>query len=325
MDSRKPLKLIAALVMSAVVPQALHAQTYPNRPIRLVVPYAAGGATDIIARAAAAEIGKTIGQPVNVDNRPGAGGNVGADMVAKAAPDGYTMLMSPSSLHGISPFLYSRLPYDPNKDLAPVIVLASLANVLVVNPEVKANSVSELVALIRAQPGKLTYASSGNGSTIHLSGEMFKHMLGLEITHVPYKGSGPAVTDLIGGQVQMMFDNIPSAIPHVRAGKLRALATTGPKRSIAFPELPTMIESGLAGFEATGWFGFSMPVGTPKEIIARMNAEAQKAIRSPEFIRRMNDMGYEIVGSTPEQMAMMIQDELQRWGPVVKASGAKVD
>ncbi len=319
------LAMVATMAAALAAPDGVLAQAYPSKPIRLIVPYAAGGATDIIARAAAAEISKSIGQPVTVDNRPGAGGNIGSEMAARAAPDGYTMLMSPSSLHGITPFLYSKLNYDPNKDLAPIIVLGSFANVLVVNPEVKANSVSELVALIRAQPGKLSYASSGSGSTIHMSGEMFKHMLNLDLTHVPYKGSAPAVTDLIGGQVQLMFDNIPSAIGHIRAGRLRALATTGPKRAASLPDLPTMIESGFPGYESVAWFGLAMPAGTPREIIDRMNAEGQKATRAPDFIKRMSDLGYEIVGGTPEQMAAMIQGEVRRWGPVVKASGAKVD
>ena len=301
------------------------AQAYPAKPVRLIVPFAPGGATDIIARAAAIELSKTLGQPVAVDNRPGAGGNVGSEMVARSAADGYTMVMSASSLHGITPFLYTKLTYDPNKDLVPVIVLASFSNVLVVHPAVKANSVKELITFVKAQPGKLTCASSGSGSTIHMSCEMFKHMLGLDITHVPYKGSGPAVTDLMGGQVDMMFDNIPSAITHIRSGKLRALATTGPKRAVALSDLPTMIEAGVPGYESSAWFGLAMPAGTPKEIIARMNAEGQKAAKAPEFIKRMSDLGYEVIGGTPEQMAAMIQDEIKRWGPIVKASGAKVD
>jgi len=320
-----PLALAAMLALAAFAPQPAEAQSYPTKPVRLVVPYAPGGATDIIARAAAIELTKTLGQSVIVDNRAGAGGNVGSEMVAKSAPDGYTMVMSASSLHGITPFLYTKLNYDPNRDLVPVIVFASFANVLVLNPGVKANSVKELIALARAQPGRLTCASSGSGSTIHMSCEMFKQMLGLDITHVPYKGSGPAITDLMGGQVHMMFDNIPSAISHIRGGKLRALATTGPTRAVALPELPTMIEAGVPGYESTAWFGLAMPAGTPKEIIARMNAEGQKAAKAPEFIKRMTDLGYEIVGGTPEQMAAMIQDEIRRWGPIVKASGAKVD
>ena len=325
MKSLTSLTSATLLTLALITPQHGQAQPYPSKPVRLIVPYAPGGATDIISRASAIELSKTLGQSVVVDNRPGAGGNVGAEMAAKSAPDGYTMLMSASSLHGITPFLYSKLNYDPNKDLAPVIVFASFANVLVLNPGVKANSLKELIALVRAQPGKLACASSGSGSTIHMSCEMFKQMLGLDITHVPYRGSGPALTDLLGGQVHMMFDNIPSAISHIRSGKLRALATTGPVRSVTLPELPTMIEAGLPGYESTAWFGLAMPAGTPKEIIVRMNAEGQKAAKAPDFVKRMNDLGYEIVGGTPEQMAAMIQDEIKRWGPIVKASGAKVD
>src|SRR5688572_18819016 len=320
----KNLSLLLAATLALACGNAA-AQAYPNKPIRLIVPYAPAGATDIIARAAALELSKTLGQPVNVDNRPGAGGNLGSEMAARAAPDGYTMVMSASSLHGITPFLYTKLSYDPNKDLAPVIVLAGFANVLVLHPSVKANSLRELTALAKAQPGKLSCASSGSGSTIHMSCEMYKHMLGLQIEHIPYKGSGPAMIDLIGGQVNLMFDNIPSAITHIRGGKLRALATTGPKRAVSLPDLPTMIESGVPGYESTAWFSLAMPAGTPREIIVRMNAEGQKATKAPDFIKRMTELGYEIVGGSPELMASMIQDELKRWGPIVKASGAKVD
>jgi len=319
------LSMAMASLFAALLPAAAHAQGYPNKPIRLVVPYAPGGATDIIGRAAAAELSKTMGQQVIIENRPGAGGNLGAEQVARSAPDGYTLLVSPSSLHGITPFLYNKLTYDPNKDLAPIIVLGSFANVLVMNPSIKANSVSELVALIKASPGKFTYASSGSGSTIHLSGEMFKSMLNLDIAHVPYKGSSPALTDLMGGQVSIMFDNIPSAITFIRSGKLKALATTGPTRATSLPELPTMIEAGFPGYISTAWFGIVAPAGTPKEIIARLNAEGQKAAKSPDFIKRMNELGYDIVGGSPEQMGAMIQEEVKRWGPVVKASGAQVD
>ncbi len=322
--SRVLAAALCALSLSALAPAA-SAQAFPNKPIRLVVPYAPGGATDIIGRAAAVELSRLLGQPVNVDNRPGAGGNVGAEFVARSAPDGYTLVVSPSSLHGITPFLYSKLNYDPNKDLKPVIVLGAFANVLVVNQNVKANSVKELIAEIKANPGKFSYASSGSGSTIHLSGEMFKAQTGLDIPHVPYKGSGPAITDLIGGQVQLMFDNIPSAITHIRSGKLKALATTGEARSKTLPELPTMRESGMSDYLSTAWFGIAAPAGTPPEIIAKLNAEGQKAVASPEFIRKMNEYGYDVVGGTPEKMAAMIQDELKRWGPLVKASGAKVD
>jgi tripartite-type tricarboxylate transporter receptor subunit TctC len=317
--------LAAVLAVATLSPSGAHAQAYPNKPIRLIVPYAPGGATDIISRAVAIELTKTLGQAVAVDNRPGAGGNLGSEMAARSAPDGYTLLTSASSLHGITPFLYKKLNYDPNKDLLPVIVLAGFANVLVLNPAVPANSVKDVIALARAQPGKLTCASSGSGSTIHMSCEMFKHMLGLQITHVPYKGSGPAMIDLLAGQVNLMFDNIPSAISHVRGGKLRALATTGARRSPTLPDLPTMIESGVPGFESTAWFGIAVPAGTPKDIIARLNADGQRAVKSPEFVKRITDLGYEIIGGTPEQMASMIQDEYKRWGPIVKASGATVD
>jgi tripartite-type tricarboxylate transporter receptor subunit TctC len=319
------IALASAVTLAALSPLYAHAQAYPNKPIRLVVPYAPGGATDIISRAVSVELSKTLGQAVNVDNRPGAGANLGSELVARSAPDGYTLLTSASSLHGITPFLYKKLNYDPNKDLAPVIVLAGFANVLVLNPAVPATSVKDVIALAKAQPGKLTCASSGSGSTIHMSCEMFKHILGLDIIHVPYKGSGPAVIDLIGGQVNMMFDNIPSSISHIRGGKLRALATTGAKRSPTLPDLPTIIESGVPGYESTAWFGIVVPAATPRDIIARLNAEGQKAVKSPEFVKRMTDLGYEIIGGTPEQMASMIQDEYKRWGPIVIGSGAKVD
>ena len=319
------ITLALTLAVAALSPSGAFGQAYPSKPIRLIVPYAPGGATDIISRAVAIELSKTLGQPVNVDNRPGAGANLGSEMAARSSPDGYTLLTSASSLHGITPFLYKKLNYDPNKDLAPVIVLAGFANVLVVNPAVPANSVKDVIALVKAQPGKFTCASSGSGSTIHMSCEMFKHMLGLDITHVPYKGSGPAVTDLMGGQVSMMFDNIPSSITHIRSGKLRALATTGAKRAASLPDLPTIAESGVPGYESTAWFGLAVPAATPKEIVARLNAEGQKATKSPEFVRRMTDLGYEIVGGTSEQMAEMIQEEYRRWGPIVKASGATVD
>ena len=320
-------KLIATSCagMLACVSGLAMSQQYPVKPVRVIVPFAPGGGSDITARQFSAKLSEFLGQQFVVENRGGAGGLIGMELTARAAPDGYTMVMSASSLHGITPFLYSKLNYDPNKDLVPVIVFASLANVLVVNPGVAAGSVKELTALAKAQPGKLTCASSGSGSTIHMSCEMYKSMLGLNITHIPYRGSGPAVADLMGGQVNLMFDNIPSAISHIRSGKLRALATTGPRRAVALPDLPTMIEAGVPGYESTAWFGLAMPAGTPKEIISRMNAEGQKAAKAPEFIKRMTDLGYEIVGGTPEQMAAMIQDEIKRWGPIVKASGAKVD
>ena len=315
--------LVALLFALAAAPVA--AQNYPARPIRLICPFPPAGAVDIASRAIANELTRTLGQTVTVENRPGAGGNLGAEMAARSAPDGYTLFMSTSGIQAINPALYAKMPIDVNKELVPVAPLVSLNNVLVLHPSVKAGSVKEVIALAKAQPGKIPYASSGNGTSIHMSGAMFTQMTAIDMIHIPYKGSGPAVIDLLAGQVSMMFDNIPSALPHIKAGKLRALATTGAKRAVSMPELPTMIEAGVAGYESTAWFGLAVPAGTPKDIIARLNADGQKATRAPEFIKRMTDLGYEIVGGTPEQMAAMIQDELKRWGPIVKVSGAKVD
>jgi tripartite-type tricarboxylate transporter receptor subunit TctC len=315
---------IAAGTLAAALP-ASRAQAFPSKPIRLICPFPPGGAVDIASRAIAAELSKTIGQPVNVENRPGAGGNIGGAEAARSAPDGHTIFMTTSGIQAINPVLYSKMPFDPAKDLVPIAALVSLSNVLVVHPSVKANSVQELIALAKAQPKSLNCASSGSGTSIHMSLEMFKQLTKTDIVHVPYKGSAPALTDLLGGQVQLMFDNIPSAISQIRAGKLKALATTGPKRSATLPDLPTMIEAGFPNYQSTAWFGISAPAGTPREIIDRLNAEGQKAVRAPDFVKRMNELGYDIVGGTPEQMAAMIQEELRRWGPVVKASGAKVD
>jgi tripartite-type tricarboxylate transporter receptor subunit TctC len=260
-----------------------------------------------------------------VENRPGAGGNLGGEAAAKAAPDGYTLFMSTSGIQAINPALYAKMNFDPNKDLVPVAPLVSLNNVLVLHPSVKANSVKDVIALAKAQPGKIAYASSGNGTSIHMSGAMFTHLTGIDMIHVPYKGSGPAVTDLLAGQVQMMFDNIPSSLPHIKAGKLKALATTGAKRDPALPDLPTIAEAGVPGYESGVWFGLMVPAGTPKEIVARLNAEAVKGARSPEFVKRMGDLGYNFIPGSPEQMSELIKAEIARWTPIVKASGAKVD
>jgi tripartite-type tricarboxylate transporter receptor subunit TctC len=307
----------------AALPAA--AQSYPSKPIRLICPFPPAGAVDIASRAIANEMTKTIGQPVTVENRPGAGGNLGAEAAAHAAPDGYTLFMSTSGIQAINPALYAKMPIDVNKELAPVAPLVSLNNVLVLHPSVKANSVKELIALAKAQPGKIPYASSGNGTSIHMSGAMFTQMTGVDMIHIPYKGSGPAVTDLLAGQVSLMFDNIPSSLPHIKAGKLRALATTGAKRDPALPDLPTIAEAGVPGYESGVWFGLMVPAATPKEIVARLNAEAVKGANAPEFQKRMKDLGYNIIPGTPEHMAEMIKAEIARWTPIVKASGAKVD
>ena len=313
--------LMAALCVTAVA----QAQSFPNKPIRLICPFPPGGAVDIASRAIATELTKTLGQPVTVDNRPGAGGNIGGAEAARSAPDGYTIFMTTSGISAINPFLYAKMPYDPMKDLVPVGALVSLNNVLVMHPSVKANSVPELIALAKSQPGAVTYASSGSGTSIHMSAEMLKHLTGINMTHIPYKGSAPALTDLMGGQVMVMLDNIPSALPYIKSGRLRALATTGAKRDPLLPELPTIAETGVAGYESGVWFGLAVPAGTPREIIAKLNAEAVKGTKSPDFSKRMTELGYNIIGSSPEQMGDMLRNEVNRWGPIVKASGAKAD
>ena len=311
-----------ALVLA--LPFAAAAQTYPSKAIRLICPFPPAGAVDISSRAIAHELTRIMGQPVTVENKPGAGGNLGGLEVARAAPDGYTLFMTTSGIQAINPALYAKMPFDPNKELAPVTVLVALNNVLVVHPSVPAHSVQDIIALAKKEPGKWIYASSGNGTSIHMSGAMFTHLTGTDIVHVPYKGSAFAITDLISGQVHMMFDNIPSALPHIKAGKLRAIATTGAKRDPALPELPTIGET-VPGYASNVWFGLMVPAGAPKDIVARLNAAAVQGAKTPEFAKRMTDLGYEIVASSPEEMAAMARSELARWAPIVKASGAKVD
>lgn len=305
-------------------PAAL-AQAFPNKPLRLICPFPPGGAVDIASRAIAQELSKNLGQPVTVENRPGAGGNIGGAEAARANPDGYTIFMTTSGIQAINPVLYTKMPFDPNKDLIPVSALVSLNNVLVLHPSIKANSVPEVIAMAKAQPGAMNYASSGSGTSIHMSGEMFKSLTGVNITHIPYKGSAPAVTDLLGGQVMMMFDNIPSAIPHIKSGKLKALATTGSKRDPLLPELPTLAEAGVSGYESGVWFGLAVPANTPRDVVMKLNAEAIKGTRSPEFVKRMTELGYNIMGTSPEVMLDMTKAEVQRWGPIVRSSGAKAD
>jgi tripartite-type tricarboxylate transporter receptor subunit TctC len=311
--------------IALLCPLLAFGQAYPSKPIRLVCPFPPAGAVDIASRATAHELTRILGQTVTVENKPGAGGNLGGAEVARAAPDGYTLLMTTSGIQAINPALYAKMPFDPNNDLAPVAPLVSLNNVLVVHPSVPAKSVKDVIALAKKEPGKLTYASSGNGTSIHMSGAMFTQMTGTDILHIPYKGSGPAVTDLLGGQTNMMFDNIPSSLPHIKAGKLRALATTGAKRDPALPDLPTLAEAGVPGYESGVWFGISVPAGTPREVIQRLNAASVETTKSPEFIKRMTDLGYNIIPGSPEDMAKMLKAELARWAPIVKASGAKVD
>jgi tripartite-type tricarboxylate transporter receptor subunit TctC len=326
LEGRRQVLISAAAIPLVALPSApLFAQSYPTKTIRLICPFPPGGAVDIACRALSAELSKQLGTTVAVENRPGAGGNVGLVEAVKSAPDGYTLYMSTSGIQAINPVLYSKMPADPNKELAPISALVSLNNVLVLHPSVKANNVKELIAYAKANPGKLTYASSGNGTSIHMSGEMFKALAGVDMVHVPYKGSAPAVTDLLGGQVQLMFDNIPSSLPHIKAGKLKALATTGAKRDPALADLPTIAESGVSGYESDVWFGLTAPVASPKEIIAKLSEECQKAVKAPAFVKRMTELGYNMIGTNPEKMAEMTKAAITRWAPIVKSSGAKVD
>jgi tripartite-type tricarboxylate transporter receptor subunit TctC len=319
------LKRWALAVLLAAVATGACAQGYPTKPIRIVVPFPAGGATDLLARAAAQKLTDAWGQPVVVDNRPGAGGNIGSELVAKAAPDGYTLEMGTVGTHAINASLYAKMPYDHVKDFAPVILVASVPNVLVVNPAVPVNSVQELIAYAKANPGKLNFASSGSGTSIHLSGELFKVMAGVQMAHIPYKGSAPALQDLIGGQVQLMFDNLPPSLPQIKGGKLRALAVTSAVRAPALPDVPTVAEAGLPGFEASSWFGILAPAGTPPDIIAKLNAEIAKWLASPEAKEKMLALGANAAGGSPEDFAKHIATETVKWQKVVKASGAKVD
>lgn len=301
------------------------AQSYPNKPVRMVVPFPPGGTTDILARAVGQKLSETWGQQVLIDNRPGAGGNIGTEIVAKSPADGYTLLMGTVGTHAINASLYAKLPFDPIKDFAPVTLVASVPNVLVVNSTVEAKSVKELITLAKAKPGQLTFASSGNGTSIHLAGELFKSLTGTAMLHIPYKGSAPAITDLLGGQTNMMFDNLPSAIPHIKSGKLRALGVTSINRSPALPDTPTIAETGITGYEASSWFGVLAPAGTPKEIIAKIHADIIKGLSTPEIKERLSGQGAEPVGNTPEQFVQHIKAESLKWAKVVKDSGAKVD
>lgn len=319
------MQSVAVLVLALGYAGAF-AQAYPAKPIHLVVPYPAGGPLDIMARAIGQKLTEAWKQPVIVDNRAGAGGNIGADAVAKAAPDGYTLLMGAVATHAINPVLYRKIPYDPIKDFAPVALVAQVPNILVVNPSVPAKSVRELIELARAKPGALNFASGSTGSTGHLAGELFNTMAGVKMVHIPYKGAAPATTDLLSGQVQLMFDNLASALPNVKAGKLRALAVTTLKRSPAVPDLPTIAESGLPGFDLTTWFGLFVPAGTPPEIVAKLNAEVVRALNAKDMRERLEKMGTEPpADNTPEHFAAFVRSEAEKYAKVVKASGARVD
>ena len=316
---------VAALGAAALTPSAAHAQAYPTKPITIIVPFSAGGTTDILARVVGLHMGATLGQPVIVDNRAGAGGNIGGQTAARANADGYTIFMGTVGTHAINQSLYKKMPFDPIKDFAPLSRVAMVPNLLVANPNQPYRNVKELIAYAKANPGKVNFASAGNGSSIHLSGELFKQMTGVDMQHVPYKGSAPAVADLLGGQTSIMFDNMPSAIPHVKGGKLRALAVTTAKRSPALPDVPTIAESGVPGYEATSWFGLLAPAGTPPAVVGQLNAAILKALADPEVKKKLAEQGAEAHGETPAQFAAFIQSETAKWGKVVQASGASLD
>ncbi|MRD48861.1 tripartite tricarboxylate transporter substrate binding protein [Caenimonas koreensis DSM 17982] len=326
---RTVLAALAAAAGAATFP-ALAQSGWPNKPVRIVVPFAAGGTTDILARAVAPELSKAFGQQFIVDNRAGAGGNVGADIVAKSPADGYTLLMGTVGTHGINRALYEKLPYDPIKDFAPITMVAGVPNVMVMQTEkaraLGINNVKDFIAYAKSRPGKLNMASSGNGTSIHLAGELFKSMTGTFLVHFPYRGSAPALLDMVGGTMDVMFDNLPSALPHIRGGKLKALAVTSAQRSAALPDVPTIAEAaGLKGFDATSWFGLLAPAGTPPDVVNRIQQEVAKSLGTPAIKEKMLSQGAIPSGDTPAEFAKHIDAEHKKWAQVVKVSGAKVD
>jgi tripartite-type tricarboxylate transporter receptor subunit TctC len=319
----RALKALLAVIVLAATGPAL-AQAWPNKPIRLVVNFPPGGAADQIARSVGVPLGEALGQPIVIENRPGANGNIGADAVAKSPPDGYTLLMSSGGAFSVNPHLYTKLPFDPVKDLVPVAAAARILVFLVVRPDLPAKSVDEFVALARANPGKLTYGSPGSGSSPHIAGEMLKRAAKIDIVHVPYKGAAPALTDLLGGQLDFMFD--PGiGLPQVRAGKLRLLAVGSPKRSPLFPDTPTLAEAGMVGFDADSWFGFYAPAGVPADILARLNREINRALQTPAVRERITALGAEAVALGAEEFAALQRADRERFGVVVREAGIKLD
>jgi tripartite-type tricarboxylate transporter receptor subunit TctC len=321
---KRIVSAFAALTL-AVFASAASAQAWPAKPIKWIVPFAPGGTTDILARTIGEKLARALGQPVIIENKPGAGGGVGAEFTAKAPPDGYTIMGGTISTHAINASLYKSLPYDPIKDFAPITLIARVPNMLVVNPDVPAKNVAELIALMKANPGKYTFASSGNGTSQHLSGELFKAMAGVEMQHIPYKGSPPALQDVVAGQVTMTFDNITTAWPLAKGGKLRALAVTTAKRASIAPDVPTLAESGLTGYEVGSWQGVFAPAGTPPEIVKRLNAEIVKIINQPDIKEKLVGLGAEPVANTTEEFGVLVKAEVAKWADVVKKSGAQVD
>lgn len=317
---------VGALASGLLAAAGVSAQPgYPSKPITIIVPFSAGGTTDILARIVGQALSTELGQPVVIDNRAGAGGNIGAQAAAKATADGHTLFMGTVGTHAINASLYKKLPYDPIKDFAPLTRVANVPNLLVANPAQPYKSVAELIAYAKANPGKVNFGSSGNGSSIHLSGELFNSLAKVDMQHVPYKGSAPAVSDLLGNQIGIMFDNMPSAISHVRSGKLRALAVTTAKRSPELPNVPTIAEAGVPGYEATSWFGLFAPAATPAAVVTRLNTAIVKVLAQPEVKKKIVEQGAEVYSEKPEQFAAFIQKESVKWGKVVRDSGASLD
>lgn len=315
--------VILGAAIAAIQPVAAAEPEYPSRPLRVVIPFAPGASNDITARLIAPRLSEALHVSVVVDNRAGAGGVLGADLVAKAQPDGYTVLMGSPGPLTVNPVMISQLPYQPKRDFAAVTLIAMVPLILQVNPTIPAKSIQELIALATASPGKLNYASAGVGSMPHLAGELFKLISKVDVTHIPYKGSSPAITDLLGGQVSMFFDNMASAVPYVKAGRLRALAITTPKRSAVLPDLPTMIEAGVPAYEAYSWNGVVVPVATPKAAVERLAKEISAVVAHPEIREKMNALGAEIVASSPAAFAAFLDQETQKWGRVVRAANIK--
>jgi len=315
------MRLAAALLLLALSHPAL--AQYPNRAVKLVVPFPPAGATDIVGRIVAQKLGEQMGQSVVVENKPGAGGSIGSDLVAKSAPDGYTLLMATSSTHSIGPAL-QKLPYDPLKDFAPITHVANVPNVLVVSPVLPVTSVKELIAYAKARPGQLNFASSGVGTIVHLNGELFKMLAGVDLVHVPCKGTALSIPDVANGSVAMLFDSLASVQPHIKAGRVRPLAVNAQRRSALLPEVPTLAEAGMPAFDRYTWFGMFAPAGTPKEIVARVNAEVAAALKAPDLLERFAAAGAEAVGSTPEQFIERIKSDATRWAEVIRAANVKV-
>lgn len=325
-DMTRRMSLTLGLgLLAAGFATAAAAQGFPDRSVTMIVPFAAGGSTDVVARIVAQKMSEDLGQQVIVQNVAGAGGNLGADNVARAAPDGYTILMGTVATHALNPLILKSTPYDAEKDFAPISLLVVVPNVLVVNPELPAKSVQELIALLKADPDKYSYASSGNGTPLHLSGELFKSMAGVDMQHIPYKGAGPALNDVIGNQVPIMFDNLPSSSSHIKGGTLRALAVTTAERAPSFPDIPTVAESGIPGYETYTWNALFAPANTPADVISRLNASANKALTDPAVADRMKEFSATIVGSTPEELGAHVKAELAKWKPVVDGAHIQME